>query len=56
MINEKSTGTNPGQYLDRQKWDTLLDEYYDLHGWDRATGHPRQETLKTLELDDLVDH
>jgi aldehyde:ferredoxin oxidoreductase len=56
MINEKSTGTNSGQYLDRQKWDTLLDEYYDLHGWDRATGHPRQETLKTLELDDLVDY
>jgi len=37
--------------------DLMLDEYYDLRGWDRETGIPRKETLERLglikEIEDL---
>jgi aldehyde:ferredoxin oxidoreductase len=36
--------------LDREKFRQLIDEYYELHGWDEQ-GVPRPETLKNLGLD-----
>lgn len=33
----------------------MLDEYYDLHGWDRATSWPTRDTLALLGLDDVAD-
>ena len=42
------------QEEERKKFDGLLDEYYELHGWD-ATGHPRPETLKRLGLLEMLD-
>jgi aldehyde:ferredoxin oxidoreductase len=36
--------------LERDKFKKMLDEYYELHGWDQ-NGIPRQETLKRLKLD-----
>ena len=37
-----------------QVWDETLDRYYNLMGWDRVTGRPRQETLQKLGLGDVV--
>jgi aldehyde:ferredoxin oxidoreductase len=39
-----------GKALDRAKFRQLIDEYYELHGWDEQ-GVPRPETLKELGLD-----
>jgi aldehyde:ferredoxin oxidoreductase len=39
-----------GKSLDREKFKQLIDEYYELHGWDEQ-GVPRPETLKKLGLD-----
>jgi len=36
--------------LDRVAFKQMIDEYYELHGWDEQ-GVPRPETLKTLGLD-----
>jgi aldehyde:ferredoxin oxidoreductase len=36
--------------LDREKFRQMIDEYYELHGWDE-NGVPRPETLKELGLD-----
>jgi aldehyde:ferredoxin oxidoreductase len=33
----------------------MLDEYYDLHGWDRETGFPERETLVNLVLGNVAD-
>jgi aldehyde:ferredoxin oxidoreductase len=33
----------------------MLDEYYDLHGWDRETSYPTRETLVALDLDYVAD-
>jgi aldehyde:ferredoxin oxidoreductase len=36
--------------IDRERFNEALDEYYDLHGWDRETGVPKEETLERLGL------
>jgi len=36
--------------IDREKFNKMLDEYYELHGWDN-NGIPPAETLKKLGLD-----
>lgn len=33
----------------------MLDEYYELHGWDKITSWPTAEVLKGLELDDAAE-
>ena len=40
---------NSQAYLDQ-----MLDEYYELHGWDKETGLPRYETLERLGLGDIA--
>lgn len=36
--------------IDRKKFNWMLDEYYELHGWGN-NGIPTTETLKKLGLD-----
>ncbi|UCD96421.1 MAG: aldehyde ferredoxin oxidoreductase family protein [Candidatus Bathyarchaeota archaeon] len=38
-----------GKKIDREKFDAMLTEYYDLHGWN-LQGVPKSETLKDLNL------
>jgi aldehyde:ferredoxin oxidoreductase len=40
---------------DQKKWDKLLDEYYDLVGWDKETGAPTRRKLEALGLKDVAD-
>ena len=44
-----------GRHLDRKKYEKMLDEYYELHGWDN-NGAPTPETLKRLALDKEPSH
>jgi aldehyde:ferredoxin oxidoreductase len=53
LLEEPSTGTRDGYRLEEEKWSEMLDEYYDLHGWDRARGYPGKETLISLGLREL---
>ncbi len=43
-----------GKILDRDRFISMLKEYYRLRGWDEKTGLPRAETLEALGLDDVV--
>jgi len=38
-----------GSVIDREKFTTMIDEYYEHHGWDE-NGVPRQDTLERLGL------
>lgn len=38
-----------GAVLERDKWNAMLDEYYDVRGWDRD-GVPTEQTLDRLEI------
>jgi aldehyde:ferredoxin oxidoreductase len=48
-------GPVKGKHLDRKKYEKMLDEYYELHGWDK-NGVPTPEALKRLGLDEEPSH
>lgn len=55
-LNEPITSGNlAGWKMDEKKYNAMLDEYYDLHGWDRQTSFPKRETLVDLGLGDVAD-
>ncbi len=43
------------QKLDAKKFRELLERYYELHGWDKATGRPTRAKLIELGLRDVAD-
>jgi len=49
------TGPFAGELLNRSEWDKVLDEYYELHNWDKRTGWPTQKTLESLDLANIED-
>lgn len=49
------SGPGKGDCWDRENFDTLLDEYYTLRGWDTETGLPRRSTLRRLGLQAVAD-
>jgi aldehyde:ferredoxin oxidoreductase len=49
------SGPLAGWKMDEKKYNRMLDEYYDLHGWDKETGFPRRETLVNLGLERVAD-
>jgi len=48
------SGKNIGWKIEEDKWNKMLDEYYDIHGWDRETSYPKKETLISLGLEYVV--
>jgi aldehyde:ferredoxin oxidoreductase len=44
-----------GVTLDNAKFAELLEEFYELRGWDKATGRPTREKLEELDLRDVAD-
>jgi aldehyde:ferredoxin oxidoreductase len=49
------TGNLAGWKMDEAKYNKMLDEYYDLHGWDRETSFPKRQTLIDLDLEYVAD-
>jgi aldehyde:ferredoxin oxidoreductase len=47
-------GSQEGRKLDRKKFEKMKDEYYELRGWDVATGFPRRSTLEKLGLTEVA--
>jgi aldehyde:ferredoxin oxidoreductase len=50
-----SKGSGVLSALSKEKIDRLLDEYYELRGWNKRTGIPTRETLEDLQLDNVAD-
>lgn len=48
-------GRTDGVILDRQNYEEALDYYYELAGWDVATGTPTRASLAAVELDWVAD-
>ncbi|MBW2311242.1 MAG: hypothetical protein JRF35_09225 [Deltaproteobacteria bacterium] len=49
------SGPMRGEKLTKEGWDKMLDEYYELHGWDKATGWQTRECLEGLGLKSVAD-
>jgi len=50
LMNE-SVENYPDAINKKEDLDYMLDEYYDLRGWDKENGVPKKETLKELNLE-----
>ena len=48
-------GPHDGVAFSRQKWDKMLDDYYDQAGWDKKTGIPTRAKLEEVGLRDVAD-
>jgi len=48
-------GRYKGQVIDKEKFEQMKDEYYELRGWDKKTGIPTREKLEELDLKDVAD-
>lgn len=49
------SGPHRGKMLDRGKFSKMLDDYYDIIGWDKKTGVPLKDTLLKLGLQDVAE-
>lgn len=47
-------GPSKGEYIDRVKYERMLDDYYVLHGWNKE-GIPDKETLAELRIGEGTD-
>ncbi len=47
--------TRKGAVLDRAKFEEMKREYYQLRGWDKATGLQSRKKLEELDLKDIAD-
>ncbi len=48
-------GKDDGVLLDREKFLTLLDKYYELSGWNLTNGCPTRAKLEELGMGDVAD-
>jgi aldehyde:ferredoxin oxidoreductase len=53
MFEPLETGSLTGVKLDRDEFEGALDTYYEMMGWDIATGVPRDAKLYQLNIKDL---
>ncbi len=49
------SGPFKGTKLEQEGIDQMLNDYYDIVGWDRATGFPKRKTLERLGLGDVAE-
>jgi len=54
MLDPLPDGPAQGMVLDRASLEKMKDTYYDLRGWDIATGVPTPAKLQELNLDYLI--
>jgi aldehyde:ferredoxin oxidoreductase len=56
LANEPMNGGQfDGVRINKTKWDKMLDEYYDLVGFDKKTGIPTRAKLESVGLKDVAD-
>ncbi|MFC1955241.1 aldehyde ferredoxin oxidoreductase family protein [Chloroflexota bacterium] len=48
------SGPHAGAKYDQEKWDEMLDRFYELNGWDKKTGWQTGEGLKALGMEDVA--
>jgi len=49
------SGPHKGKKLDLIKYNSMLDNFYELHGWDKETGLQTRDLLENLDLKDVAD-
>ena len=52
---EGRTVSREGMVIDREAFEKMKDEFYELRGWDAGSGFPTQKTLDRLGLKDVAE-
>ncbi|MDD4029307.1 MAG: aldehyde ferredoxin oxidoreductase C-terminal domain-containing protein [Caldisericia bacterium] len=55
MLEPVKSGPFAGHKCDKGEWDTMLDRYYELQGWNKATGLQTRVCLTQLGLEDIAE-
>lgn len=55
LIEPMSDGPGKGALIEKDKFQSMLDAYYKLRGWDVNTSFPTREKLLSLELKNVAD-
>jgi len=55
MEEAVKSGPYAGYKCDREKWDEMLDRFYELQGWDKETGLQTRQCLVELDLADVAE-
>jgi len=50
-----NSGPFKGELLEKERWSKMLDEYYNLHKWDKKTGWQTKECLEELGLVEIAN-
>ncbi|MFO8090725.1 MAG: aldehyde ferredoxin oxidoreductase C-terminal domain-containing protein [Desulfatiglandaceae bacterium] len=48
-------GPFKGQYLDPERWEEMLNDYYRVHGYDLSSGRPTRERVQEVDLAEAVE-
>jgi aldehyde:ferredoxin oxidoreductase len=54
MEESVKSGPYKGYRCEREKWDEMLEEFYELQGWDKETGLQTRKGLEELEMEDIA--
>jgi aldehyde:ferredoxin oxidoreductase len=54
MFEPVKDGPEKGSFIDRTKFEEMLNRYYELRGWDPKTGVPTSGKLKALGIEDVA--
>ncbi|MFO7962337.1 MAG: aldehyde ferredoxin oxidoreductase family protein [Desulfobacterales bacterium] len=56
VMNEPvPSGPYKGECLDKKQFNRMLDDYYDIVGWDKTSGVPTRKTMEQLGLKSIAD-
>ena len=55
MLEPIKSGKYKGELLDRDKVELMLDEYYELHGWDKKTSWQTRKSLEKLGMSEVIN-
>jgi aldehyde:ferredoxin oxidoreductase len=54
MEEPVKSGPYAGHKCDKDKWDEMLDKFYELHGWDIRTSFQTRKCLMELSMEDVA--
>lgn len=55
MDEPVQSGPYAGSKCDKEKWDKMLDKFYELNKWDKKTGWPTRQCLTDLGLENVAE-
>lgn len=55
MVEAIKSGCYEGERLEENRWDEMLNQYYDLHGWDIKTGWQTKDIFVKLGIESAAE-